>query len=429
MKKLFFFALFIFSWISFWASNCSIYGDLAYEKMWGWCGCLFWFIPQDLNVCVMGSTYCSQKFGTNAIYSSSKEQCSCQNWYEFSTDSSGQTKCLSCSQIYWPDSEYFYLTQNCWCKEGYTLKEGKCSIRNNSAYFTLLEYDTINDQAVIQSQYNSERYLIELDYVLGITNSINGVVWSSVVLNTGIDFSVDEGDYLIIPESKETFKIEKSKRVPNSFSLVDDNTNKSIEDISKESVSSELLAYWNQTADKIADKNIIKKQDNIMAYNSNSFVLRQEIIGIAVKLRWISLPDNYSCKNIYKDVSSKRPNNWVCRVAEIGAQNGLVSKENLNFNPEKNVTRAEALAILFNAFNVDYKNFDISWYSFHKNIQSWQKPILAYAVYVDINSDTLWVLANLPALRWEIFTYIDKLMKLNESGLFDPNFISNFLGQ
>ena len=81
---------------------------------------------------------------------------------------------------------------------------------------------------------------------------------------------------------------------------------------------------------------------------------------MAVKMYGVQLPENYNCRGIYQDISSFKPNNWVCRTAEMAADQGMVTKENRNFNPEVNVTIAESLAILFKANGISYKNFNIT---------------------------------------------------------------------
>ncbi len=390
------------------------YGNWAYEKISGECWCLFWFFAKDSSwktTCVAWSSYCSEKFGFNAKYSSWSEQCSCQTWYEFATDSSGKTQCLTCAQIYGSNSEYFYLNQSCWCSDGFIIKDGKCELMSNSAYFILQEYDTANDRALIQSEYDENKYVIELEFVLWVTSEMNSAVGKKIVLNMGTDFMIDKWDY-VITGGKTVFRISSSEQVSDDFSFKN-NAEQSIEEITQQSISKELVWYWQSTASAIAGKWIIQKRSNLDDYNVKSFVLRQEIIAIAVKIKWLQLPDDYICRKFYRDVTSIKPNNWVCRTAEIWADYWLVSKQNKDFNPESNVTRVEALAILFNAFDIQYKNFSTSWYTFTSDISEWQKPVLSYAQFVGINSETSNILANLPAVRGEIFTYIEKLLELD----------------
>ncbi len=71
-----------------------------------------------------------------------------------------------------------------------------------------------------------------------------------------------------------------------------------------------------------------------------------------MKLTGSTLPTDYACKKIFKDVSATKPNTWICRAVEFAVENGIVSGANKNFNPESNITRAEALAILMKAAGI-----------------------------------------------------------------------------
>ncbi len=50
--------------------------------------------------------------------------------------------------------------------------------------------------------------------------------------------------------------------------------------------------------------------------------------------------------NYFTDVRYNSTNNWICRAAELAADNWLVTRENAKFRPQDNITKAEALAIL-----------------------------------------------------------------------------------
>jgi hypothetical protein len=67
---------------------------------------------------------------------------------------------------------------------------------------------------------------------------------------------------------------------------------------------------------------------------------------MALKIKGITLPDNYQCKKYFADATK---NDWVCRAVELAADNGIITRSNKNANPGMYVTRAEALAMTFNA--------------------------------------------------------------------------------
>lgn len=238
-----------------------------------------------------------------------------------------------------------------------------------------------------------------------------------IVINTGIDFTVDSGDFVVINETKKTYKIASSEVVDSNFSF-DDYLNE-WGNVRTVTVPAELILFWQEDAKKIASKGFINTKNNPSDYNVTSFVLRQEIIAMAAKIKQFQLPEKYVCKNIFKDVTTLKPNDWVCRTAEIAAENGMISKENKYFNPESNVTVAESLAIIFNAFEEPYKNFSTQWIVFPVTVVDWQRPVIVYAIHLGFTVSP--ELANTPAFRWQIFNFIAELYKQNNS-------LSEFLG-
>jgi hypothetical protein len=114
-----------------------------------------------------------------------------------------------------------------------------------------------------------------------------------------------------------------------------------------------LLNY----AEYLADKHVIVRQRPIENYALSDRVLRQEVVGIALRLtagnfrniETIVLPDPYTCENVFLDVGQNRPNSWACRSVEIAAKNGIITKNNKHFRPEDDITRAEAIAMILSA--------------------------------------------------------------------------------
>ncbi len=77
-------------------------------------------------------------------------------------------------------------------------------------------------------------------------------------------------------------------------------------------------------------------------------MLRQELIGTAIKLAGVDLPKAYQCKGYFSDAtfSLNHPDAWVCRAFELGADHTFVTRANKATRPRDSVTRAEALAIV-----------------------------------------------------------------------------------
>ncbi len=153
----------------------------------------------------------------------------------------------------------------------------------------------------------------------------------------------------------------------------------------------------------------INLRDTEEEYELKSKILRQEIIGIAIKLKWIILPEDYVCNNKFKDVTRFKPNNWVCRVAETAAESGIISNENILFNPEINVSLTEALAMILNSLDKPYQWYKNSNDLFHPSTVDWQKSVLSYAQHNWI-IDSTFVNPNLSVNRWDVFLMITKAL-------------------
>ena len=91
------------------------------------------------------------------------------------------------------------------------------------------------------------------------------------------------------------------------------------------------------------------KRDTEDLYRLNDLILRQEILGVAMKIRNFQSPAGYICRNIFRDVSYNKPNVWACPIVEYAADNTIISKENAYFRPEEYITNSEAIAIMMKA--------------------------------------------------------------------------------
>lgn len=99
-------------------------------------------------------------------------------------------------------------------------------------------------------------------------------------------------------------------------------------------------------ANFLAEKGIVTKQSDPKNYRLDDYITRAELVGISLKLKGIPLPENYQCKKYFSDVTA---NDWICRAVEMAADEGLISRNNTKFNPQRNITRAESLAIMLKA--------------------------------------------------------------------------------
>ncbi len=126
-----------------------------------------------------------------------------------------------------------------------------------------------------------------------------------------------------------------------------------------------LFAYstWDVgTADYLAERGVIKDfRHNVSGYRLDATISRQEVVGIAMKMASQSQPQEYVCQNHFTDVRFP-PNHtdaWVCASVEWASGRGIVSRENTRFRPKDSITKAEALAILMQAYGINItKNVD-----------------------------------------------------------------------
>lgn len=159
----------------------------------------------------------------------------------------------------------------------------------------------------------------------------------------------------------------------------------------------------------LASAGIVNQQSSEEGYRLNSDVLRQEVVGMAAKVGKFTLPEGYTCRNIFSDVTSAKPNTWACRAIEIAADNGVVSKLNKTFRPESNITRAEALAILLKAAGIQVNTWSTS--SFSDVTVDWQINVINTALsYGFIDAGTNFN-PNKNATRGEIFNMAKRIIE------------------
>lgn len=141
-----------------------------------------------------------------------------------------------------------------------------------------------------------------------------------------------------------------------------------------------LLAYseWDIIyAQYLAHESIVTSRDRIADFRLDDTILRQEVIGMALKLKGVSFSKDYNCKQYYTDVMD---NDWVCGALELAADIGMITRENTQARPQDRVTRSEALAILLKA----------------------EKIVLSKPRMVSQNDGTTWTLYE--DLKWLGFT-------------------------
>lgn len=156
----------------------------------------------------------------------------------------------------------------------------------------------------------------------------------------------------------------------------------------------------------LANDGLIVEQNTRAEFRLDDTVLRQEVVGTAVTLYGATLPNDYSCKGYYTDLTSMSPNGWSCRAFEIGADIGIVTKANAQARPESQITRAEALAMVMASEDFMAGRSSIQVDSM---ANGWQTDLLRTAVEAGILANALNFGPNELATRGEVFVWANKV--------------------
>ncbi len=105
-------------------------------------------------------------------------------------------------------------------------------------------------------------------------------------------------------------------------------------------------------------------------YRLSDSLTRQEALGIIVKMANLYLPPSYNCRKYFADT----PEWWVCRAAEVSADNGIVSRNNTKFRPRDTLTLAESLGLMIKALNIPLSTSSTS--TIAGNLPDWQKRLI-----------------------------------------------------
>ena len=180
------------------------------------------------------------------------------------------------------------------------------------------------------------------------------------------------------------------------------------------------------SAEQLASQGVIGYRSTCREYNLDRTITRQEVAAVTLKVGEVcgsiqNIPPqgSYRCENVFSDVSTSYPNEWVCRVAETLAQEGVISQNDVNtygdvfFRPLKNVTRAEALAMILNGADLEFQGtiYD-DWRFGSTGAVTWQKPLIQYAFDRDIITSITGFSPNTNAYRRDVFNYASKAINL-----------------
>lgn len=183
--------------------NCKdIHGKNAVTNADWSCACISWYMMYNdyfwNKYCVEWKSLCKSEYGTNSIYNSTTNSCSCREWTELTTTNYWSTyECKSCTNKYWPNATYNSTFKICECKDWYTLNNWKCQKTEIKKYFHLLEYDYWYKVKVLEyDTWNA--YELTVVNVTRLYNEIQDFIWKMVTINFRANGELDKWDVLFL---------------------------------------------------------------------------------------------------------------------------------------------------------------------------------------------------------------------------------------
>ncbi|MCF7812330.1 S-layer homology domain-containing protein [Candidatus Gracilibacteria bacterium] len=113
-------------------------------------------------------------------------------------------------------------------------------------------------------------------------------------------------------------------------------------------------------------------------FHPEKIVTRAEALTVALRSGGIQIPESALGKTYFEDVD---PNQWYAPFIVRGVDVEVVSNEHKRFRPNDPITKAEFLAFLFRATQVNFNNYSHKTRAIAKDIQEddWFAPHFAYA--------------------------------------------------
>lgn len=105
-------------------------------------------------------------------------------------------------------------------------------------------------------------------------------------------------------------------------------------------------------AKNLAELGFIQKRATDAEYNATSYITRAELTAIALKFAGEKVPEPYTCKKYFSDVTQ---NDWICAAVEKAADIGLINRSNKKFNPQSNITSPEAISLILKSSGLESK--------------------------------------------------------------------------
>lgn len=149
----------------------------------------------------------------------------------------------------------------------------------------------------------------------------------------------------------------------------------------------EFISWERKSAEFLAGKGIIEKNSfNPSAYNLEENISRKEVMKIIIGLSDLEIQNE--CKGIFTDVE----NDWACKYIESALESDYIVWDG-PFRPNENITRTEALKLIFKAKNIE-KAYTTEF---------WEEDYISTAYYYSY-IDEKYSNYSQAATRWWIFS-------------------------
>lgn len=219
----------------------------------------------------------------------------------------------------------------------------------------------------------------------------------SMSINEAGNYVIDAAKYIDVLGSKSKLIIEEQKHfyAPEKNTAQSEKNKPTLADLAKLS-----------DGDYLAALGYIEKKSSTTAYKLTEFVLRQEVVALAIKLMNIYIPDNYACRGLFADVTATRPNSWACRIAENALEKGIVKVQGNTFKPEESITLVDAVEIILRAGNIKIQKFSGG------EFEPWQANVIGTTFSLGLVENRFDFSATRKAMRGDIFGITRKILEL-----------------
>ena len=166
---------------------------------------------------------------------------------------------------------------------------------------------------------------------------------------------------------------------------------------------------------------ILSKADTCSDADCTLTAPRQELVGMATRIRNIPMKDNYVCQNIFSDVTGASVPGWTCQIAERAMESGLITTGREIFQPLQGATRAEAYATLMKSVCINISSEVVSNFPEDNTFDTWQKKVISAAMHRGLTSRNESTFdPNQPILMQELYVLSSRIIEWSQNNTTCP---------